>query len=116
MNDFTHIRWFGESWGAPVCHPDWHVEIPFVLPGETGKTVSCVSCGKPIQPIDRGIATYAGGLNVDDPDLFVVQVDDPDHPGAPRGVPLCAYHLDCFSRTVLNETKFERVNPSVRQG
>lgn len=41
------MRWFGESWGAPVCDPADHVETPTGTP--------CTSCTEPIAASDRGL-------------------------------------------------------------
>lgn len=41
------MRWFGTSWGAPVCEPETHVPTP------VGKT--CFRCGEPIANRDDGI-------------------------------------------------------------
>jgi len=27
-----NLRWFGESWGAPVCEPQTHIETPVGMP------------------------------------------------------------------------------------
>lgn len=45
------MKWFGESWGAPVCDPEDHIETPVdeVCPGRL-----CVR--KIIREGDRGIS------------------------------------------------------------
>lgn len=44
--DIGTARWFGESWGAPCCIPDAHVDTPA---GE-----GCQQCGADIEPGDQG--------------------------------------------------------------
>jgi len=41
------MKWFGESWHAPVCEPDEHIETPV---GE-----DCGYCDEPIAEGDRGL-------------------------------------------------------------
>jgi hypothetical protein len=41
------VKWFGKSWGAPVCDPDTHVAVPV---GE-----SCVHCDEQINMRDAGV-------------------------------------------------------------
>lgn len=41
------MKWFGESWGAPVCEDETHIEIPV---GE-----SCGYCDEPIAEGDQGL-------------------------------------------------------------
>ena len=41
------LRWFGESWGAPVCDPETQVPIPA---GEL-----CYACQFQILPATRGV-------------------------------------------------------------
>lgn len=65
------MKWFGESWGAPVCVPENHAPVP----GER-----CVVCDKQFWEDDQGIILpFVGG---------------PDDP------PELPYHLACF-RTAL---------------
>lgn len=48
------MKWFGESWGAPVCHPEEHVETP---DGEV-----CPECIRSIRPGDQGfVLPYVNG-------------------------------------------------------
>lgn len=49
--------WFGESWGAPVCEPEWHTATP------VGR--NCIECDKPITDGDTGFvlrSTAAEGV------------------------------------------------------
>lgn len=46
------IKWFGQSWGAPVNTDAEHVETP--VGGH------CMSCDKPIQPGDQGFQLHHG--------------------------------------------------------
>lgn len=41
------MKWFGKSWGAPICDPDDHRPTPL---GE-----ECLYCKKPIGPDDIGL-------------------------------------------------------------
>lgn len=42
------MKWFGESWGAPVCHAlDW-IETPAGEP--------CIYCPRPVGVHDQGFA------------------------------------------------------------
>lgn len=48
------MKWFGETWGAPVCNTADHVATP------VGK--NCLDCGGPIYPHSRGlIVPYVQG-------------------------------------------------------
>jgi hypothetical protein len=40
------VRWFGESWGAPVCDPKAHTETPV--------GAICLYCPDPIESDDQG--------------------------------------------------------------
>lgn len=46
------MKWFGESWGAPMCKDCPHVEVPV---GET-----CVHCEEPIAAGDSGVIASNG--------------------------------------------------------
>lgn len=72
------MKWFGESWGAPVCEPDDHVDRP---------DASCVYCMKPLIVGDQGLVVpFAGG------------------PGDPIEV---AFHRKCFMRSVREQNATE---------
>lgn len=86
------MRWFGESWGAPVNETTDHVDTPV---GE-----SCAQgCGRPIAEGDQGVLipgvntlTLQGRFLMRDgstEDTFVERVQA-EH----------AYHLDCFLRSI----------------
>jgi hypothetical protein len=73
------IRWFGESWDAPICDPELHIEVPvgMICFGHDhmheGRTVE-------IMPSDQGVT------------MPYVRED--------RTVGRCAYHLDCWLHEV----------------
>ena len=47
------VRWFGESWGAPICDPERHVHAPL---GDAGKPPwNCGGCREPFKAGDQGI-------------------------------------------------------------
>lgn len=62
------MQWFGETWGAPICDDEDHMETP------TGEL--CPVCEKPINSKDQGVE-----LPYLDEDSDVDYLD---------------YHLDCF--------------------
>jgi hypothetical protein len=67
------MKWFGKSWGAPVCEPDEQVETPIGRP--------CAhDCGKEISAGDRGVVLPYYGRTSEPADL--------------------AYHLGCFLRSI----------------
>lgn len=41
------MKWFGPSWGSPICHPDDRIETP---DGEV-----CPVCTRTIRPGDDGV-------------------------------------------------------------
>lgn len=63
--------WFGQSWGAPVCDPEDHVDTP------VGK--ACIECLESIVSGDQGITM---------PLLLA------------EGSMIIAYHLDCYLRKI----------------
>lgn len=67
----SRVRWFGESWQAPICEPDNHAETPVGAP--------CARCRSRIKRFERGLLIFA-----------------PDH--VIEGLPpnRVAYHIDCF--------------------
>lgn len=83
------MKWFGQSWGAPVCDTVPHVETP------VGSI--CVLCDRPIAEGDRG---------------FVIPFSGP--PGSP---PELAHHKRCFLWSVgvdqneANELRWEPRHP-----
>lgn len=61
------MKWFGASWGAPVCAPEDHAPVP---------GGACAVCEKQFRDDDQGvILPFVGG---------------PDDP------PELPYHLACF--------------------
>lgn len=72
------MKWFGESWGAPICKPEDHAEAPVGEP--------CIHCEEPIQEGDKGIITPFLTDWVDK-DTFVE-----------KEVP---YHYACFMRNIV---------------
>lgn len=65
------MKWFGETWHAPICEDDRHVETP------VGQ--SCFECHEPITERDHGlIIPYLG------------KAADSEEP----------WHLDCFMRSI----------------
>ena len=55
------MKWFGESWGAPVCEPEGHSAVP------VGKL--CGGCQEPIRDIDRGVILPFLGSETDDKEM-----------------------------------------------
>ena len=54
------VKWFGESWGAPVCKPENHAATP---------TAPCAHCNLAFRKSDSGIILpFAGGPG-DPPEL-----------------------------------------------
>jgi hypothetical protein len=67
------MKWFGESWEAPACAEDQHVETPVGM--------ECAECAKPIKEDDQG---------------FVL----PYMLTETKAVPI-VYHKVCFLRTII---------------
>jgi len=55
------MKWFGESWGAPVCEPEDHAATP------VGKL--CGGCREPIREIDHGVIMPFLGSETDDKEM-----------------------------------------------
>lgn len=66
------VKWFGESWEAPVNHTNERAEIP--------ETRHCAECEKEIRRGDRGLLL--------------------PYYGPPEGIRDMVYHLDCFLRCI----------------
>ena len=49
------MNWFGESWGAPCCDPDLHVETPAGM--------GCIECGVAIEVGDQGFISIVYPTN-----------------------------------------------------
>lgn len=71
--DLGTVRWFGESWGAPVCDPRTHIETP----------VGMVCIGHPHLHNEQN--RYAGILSEDQG----ITMPGPDGERV-------AFHLDCW--------------------
>jgi hypothetical protein len=54
------MKWFGESWGAPVCAPEDHAELP---------TTPCGYCEKPFVETDKGVLMPFVGNPGDPPEI-----------------------------------------------
>ncbi len=65
------MRWFGESWGAPVCAPDARVERP---------AGPCGRCAEPFAEHAQGVVL--AGIDAE---------------GRSREV---GFHIDCFLKSV----------------
>lgn len=65
------MKWFGESWGAPACDPDRHVDTPV---GE-----KCLRCQRAIAEDDQGFM------------MPLVTMTE---------TTVCAYHVDCLIAAV----------------
>ena len=62
------VKWFGKTWGAPICDPHTHIETP---DGE-----ACPGCMKTIRDGDQGVEIpFSGG---------------------PEDPPVLDWHLNCF--------------------
>ena len=70
MPDGGRVRWFGESWGSPVCAPEQHAETP--------AGAACAGCQQTIRVGQQGLLIASMGSQ-------------------PCRVP---YHLDCFLREI----------------
>lgn len=51
------VRWFGESWGAPICDPVDRVDVPVGRP--------CVGCGEAIRVRDQGVSMVQASWHLD---------------------------------------------------
>ncbi len=74
------MKWFGESWGAPVCDPDDHVEPPVGMP--------CARCDRAIIEDDQGVFLPLLTMKVEPDVAGVLEVE------------VQPWHLDCFLRSV----------------
>lgn len=65
------MKWFGDSWGAPVCDPEHQTETPV---GEV-----CTLCGEPVTAGDQGLMVphVPGGILPQHIDCFLAQVLGP---------------------------------------
>jgi hypothetical protein len=76
------MRWFGESWGAPVCRPENKAPVP--------TTLTCYRCGQRIREGDQGFLDRAWS--------------DADENFFPW-----VMHKNCFLRNVLPESMWRAV-------
>lgn len=53
MSD-TSVKWFGESWGAPICAPEEKRDTPV-------GSLCCCGCGRAIQEGDQGLLLWTLG-------------------------------------------------------
>jgi hypothetical protein len=74
-------RWFGPSWGAPVCDPRTHIDTPLLI--------QCIVCDEWFHFGDQGITTPASlslspmgyvGYHLH---CFLREIGVPDGPGVP---------------------------------
>lgn len=72
------MRWFGESWGAPVCDPADHVPTPVGM--------NCLACPEVIREDDRGFITF-----------YAVNRDE---------VVWAYYHRDCLLTAILGPSEY----------
>ncbi len=70
-DDSGTVRWFGQSWRAPVNNPRAHIATP--------TDTKCAHCNAPIEDGDQGITMPYLHDNIED---------------------RIAYHLDCFLHTI----------------
>lgn len=93
------MRWFGKSWGAPVCVEGRHVEPPI--------GIGCAGCDAAIGESDQGVLLPFVGAEADDPKV----VRRREVPGGVEGLETCetwlAYHLVCFLESVIPGHKLE---------
>jgi len=89
------MKWFGESWGAPVCGYTEHVATPV---GEM-----CLSCGVKILPGDAGFSV---------PSLTdaVFAAVGPVKTWRER-----PYHRKCFLELVLGEDKAHEIEEGAKR-
>lgn len=76
------MKWFGKSWGAPVCDAARHVDLLKV----EGDAIRC-SNQKEIVDTDQGVLLPFGGSVADLAGMDVYY---------DNRVPHLAYHIDCF--------------------
>lgn len=82
-----NVRWFGESWGAPVCD-DPAAQIP------TPTDVTCTRCDGEIAEDDQGIALPFASA--------------PGRPWTDRaGQTKLAWHLDCWMYEIAGDVAVE---------
>lgn len=88
------VRWFGESWGAPVCDPLFHVPVDVVVGSK------CVECKGVITERDHGVVT-ACSIGVWGSWRLEVTENVDDELDEVGWWPVCSYHLHCFLGVVV---------------
>jgi hypothetical protein len=94
-DDIGTTRWFGLSWGAPVCDPRTHIEIPIGVP--------CGLCGIAFRDGDQGISLPMGFASVEEAQAFI------DSGQRPR----VDYHQECQMMLVLGSERVAKTYPSI---
>lgn len=82
----SSVRWFGQSWGAPICDPDDHAPTPVDAP--------CARCWEPLDADARGVLI---------PHL------------EPDGFRERPWHINCFLESI-GVSKNDRADDVVRAG
>ena len=73
------VRWFGESWGAPVCEPEDHIDTPI--------NEDCARCRGAIEEGQQGVTVpYLTGRSGED-----------------GWMDRLAWHLDCWLAEVVGD-------------
>ena len=75
------MRWFGESWGAPVCVPELRIPVP---PGGL-----CVECGEKLRDDSQGLLVFHIEVEFSDVEHYT-EGTVVEHP----------HHIDCFMERV----------------
>lgn len=78
MEEDARLKWFGKSWGAPICTLDSSVSTPI--------GVGCAGCAMSIKKDDAGLLVAAIGISME---------------GLPPN--RVAYHYECFMMTLLGK-------------
>jgi hypothetical protein len=74
------MRWFGESWKAPICETVEHIETPVGM--------MCSVCGKAIGAADQGLLIP----RLTDANVFDLLLA--------AEIPYAAFHLHCFAQSI----------------
>lgn len=77
------VRWFGDSWGAEICDPDYEIEVPI--------GTKCLECTRIINERDRGVVT---GCSDSVWGHWAMKING-------NRVTVCSYHLVCFLEQVV---------------
>ena len=80
------MRWFGESWGAPVCDPAMRMATPV--------GASCLFCPRAISAGDSGFCLPSASLIAKKVAVSVGSWN-----------PVYAAHKDCMLRNILGPTE-----------